>query len=89
MIYKPPTMRAKRNEMEVVKITHDEDGRKVHDPKWHYVTNWADAPRTLCGGEVFGEGEGSAVFKTKQLKKGSITCGVCIEFIKEIKSIPL
>lgn len=74
--------------MEVVKITEDEYGEKRVNAKWCYVTN-IDARRTMCGGEAFGFGESSAKYKTKQLKKGSITCPRCISLIKEIKSIPL
>lgn len=75
--------------MEVVKIIRDEDGEKIDDPKWHYVHTTGHTSTTLCGGQVFGDGEGTAVYKTKTLRKGSITCRECINIIKEIKTIPL
>ncbi len=73
----------------VVKILRNEDGEKVEKPVWCYVQNWGDSSRTLCGGEVFGMGEGSAEFDTKEVKRGGITCKQCLDIIHEMKSIKL
>lgn len=76
----------KRSKVYVVKITRDEDGVKRDSPKWCYVTDWSDSRRTLCSGEVFGYGEGSAEYQDKE---GYITCPECIARIKELQSIKL
>lgn len=70
----------------VVKIITDEDGHKIESPKWCYITDWSDSDRALCSGQVFGLGEGSATYKTRQ---GKITCPQCIAIIKQIKAIKL
>lgn len=72
----------------LVKITSNDDGDKIQNPKWHWIMT-IDADRTLCGGEAFGEGESNAKFKLKTLKKGGITCPLCLSIIKEIKAIEL
>lgn len=64
-------------------------GDETLNDKWHYVHEWSDGHRTLCSGEVLGEGESRAEYDTKPLKKGAITCEWCRKIIKEIKSIPL
>lgn len=72
----------------LVKITKDEDGIKVNEPKWHWIMH-VDAMRTLCTGEVFGYGEGKAQYKTKTVKRGGIDCPKCLALIKIFKSIKL
>jgi len=71
--------------MTVVKILFNEDGEKEFRPKWHYIM-CIDAERTLCTGEVFGYGEGKAVYKTRE---GKVTCPDCIAIIKKIKLVKL
>lgn len=71
---------------QVVKILYNEDGEKEDSPKWHWINTFGDSPRAFCTGEVFGYGEGSAVYKSKT---GKITCPHCIELIKRIKAIKL
>jgi hypothetical protein len=73
----------------VVKIIYDEDGAKRDSPKWHLVVSHGDAPRTACTGEVFGEGEGAAIYKKKTVTKGGVTCPHCLQIIKWYKSITL
>lgn len=73
----------------LVKIIVNEDGDKQDDPKWHLVHNFGDSCRTVCSGEVFGEGEGSAVYKEKFNEKGGVTCSSCLEIIKWYKSVKL
>lgn len=75
--------------MHLVKILINEDGKKVEAPKWHLVHRFGEAERTVCSGEVFGEGEGSVVFEEKYTEKGGITCPKCIERIKWFKSVKL
>lgn len=74
--------------MKIVKIIIDDSGEKVKYPKWHLSTNVWDAERTLCSGEVFGEGESSAIYKEQivtDLKK--MTCPNCREILKYFKAI--
>lgn len=75
----------------LVKITRDDDGIKIEksDQKWCLIVNSAGSPMTLCSGEVFGVGEGSAEFKQKEVAKGGITCELCKERIRFYKSIKL
>lgn len=65
----------------------DDDGERHTSKKWHLVTTHGDSPRTVCTGEVFGEGESSAIFKEKFT--GKITCPNCIEIVKWFKEIKL
>jgi hypothetical protein len=74
---------------DLVKIIINEDGDKVDDPKWHWIENNGDSERTLCGGEVFGFGEGNAEYKIKTVNRGGITCSQCLQLIKEFKAIKL
>lgn len=71
--------------MRVIKITRDEDGKK-ENRQWCGIQFTGDSPRTICRGEVFGEGEGRAEYKEKE---GKITCHRCIEVVKYYKSIIL
>ena len=75
--------------MELVKIITDDDGEIQDNPKWHLVKYDGDAQRTVCTGDVFGFGEGSAIFKQKQSNKGGIACENCLSIIKWYKSIKL
>ena len=72
----------------LVKIIKDEDGLLVEFPKWHIINPYGDAHRVLCSGEVFGEGEGRAIYKTKKAERG-ITCSDCINFLKYFKKCKL
>lgn len=72
----------------LVKIITNEDGEKVDNPTWHVVNDFGDSPRTLCGGEAFGQGESSATYKEKTTEKG-VPCRKCRDIIKSIKSIRL
>lgn len=72
----------------LVKILVNDDGQKDENPKWHLVSHFGDAHRTVCTGEVFGYGEGSAVFKEKISERG-ITCESCREIIEWFKKIKL
>lgn len=74
---------------ELVQITVDEDGADTDNSSWHYVHYPDASPRTLCTGEVFGSGEGSAQYKSKIVSRGGITCSECLKIIKQIKAIKL
>lgn len=76
---------------ELVKILVRESGEAVlpEDQVWCLSWSLAGAAATFCTGEVFGEGEGHAQYETKTVKRGGITCPVCLQTIKEIKSIKL
>jgi len=66
----------------------NEDG-EPDKPVWHFVRTDGPSPHALCCGQVFGYGEGAAQYKTKQAKKGGVTCEECIAIIKGIKAIKL
>lgn len=72
----------------LVKIVTDEDGQP-REPVWHAITFPDGAERTLCGGEVFGMGESDAQYEVKKVKRGGITCQMCMRHIRHIKSIKL
>lgn len=73
----------------VVKLLTNDDGDKYPNTYWHFVEKRGDAPRTLCGGECFGDGETSLLFKEKVVEKGGVTCPICLSIIKYYKSINL
>jgi hypothetical protein len=73
----------------LVQIIRNEDGELIDFKEWHLVTFFGDSPRALCTGEVFGEGEGAAEYKTKEREKGGITCEKCKQIIKFIKDVRL
>ena len=72
--------------MEVVQLITDSMGDETNDTSWHYIQDWSDGDRVLCSGDVFGAGESSADYETKN---GKITCLKCIKIIKQIKAIKL
>jgi hypothetical protein len=72
----------------LVKFIENEDGEKV-EPFWHISAIYAGSPALMCSGEVYGYGEGDAVFEAKTVMRGGITCPDCLEMIKSIKSIKL
>ena len=74
---------------ELVKITHTEDGDKIHKPYWCLSVFHAGSLMTFCDNQVFGLGEGIAKYKTKQKEVGGITCPNCLRRIKEIKAVKL
>lgn len=74
---------------QLVKIIFDDDGEATNNDSWHLAVQPDGSPRTLCTGEVFGGGEGEAVYKTKSVERGGITCPKCLEIIKQFKAIKL
>ncbi len=73
---------------QLVKIIVNEDGINEDDPQWHLAHDFGEGPRALCTGEVFGEGEGPAVFQTKTVRAG-IPCPRCKEMVRWFKAIKL
>lgn len=74
----------------LVRILIDDSGDKAPKPgDWHLVVNEAGSDMALCSGEVFGEGEGTAVFKEKQVKRGGVTCPDCLRRIRFFKQVRL
>lgn len=73
----------------LVKIIKNEDGDFQQNPQWHLVQNDGGSNRSVCTGEVFGLGEGSAEYKFKSVAKGGISCPECIEIVKWFKTIKL
>lgn len=74
--------------MQLVKIITDEDG-EAEVPDWHLVVDYGGSPQAFCSGQVFGDGEGAATYKTKRRQRGGITCERCLERIAEIKAVRL
>lgn len=72
----------------LVKIITDEDGEPVK-PLWHFPLALDGSNRCICDGQVFGEGEGAATFKTKIVQRGGITCPACLDIIKSLKKVKL
>lgn len=73
----------------LVKITHNEDGDKMDRPPWCFSVVRSGSPMAMCSMQVYGYGEGSAKYETKQAERGGITCPQCLAEIKEIKAIRL
>ena len=73
----------------LVKIISDDDGEAIDKPVWHLSTDACSGNTVLCTGEVFGFGEGDAVYKTKEVERGGITCEHCLTSLKWFKSIKL
>jgi hypothetical protein len=74
----------------VVRLTTNDDGAAVENPVWCLVDPAvADAWRTLCGGEVFGDAEGPGIGETKCVRRGGITCPTCLLKIKQYKAVKL
>lgn len=73
----------------LIKLTVNEDGEEVKDSPWHLVDpSPGDASdRVFCSGECFGEGEGAARGTTKTVIQGGITCGPCLDKLKEYKKV--
>lgn len=72
-----------------VKILVDDDGEKVEKPKWHLSVIADGCNRTLCSAEAYGEGESSAAYKEKLVKRGGITCPFCLASLKDFKAVKL
>ena len=73
--------------MVLVKITHDDDGYKIDEPKWCYSILAAGSATQLCEGQVYGLGESDVKYKVKVT--GKVTCPHCIAIIKELKAVKL
>lgn len=68
----------------LVKILVNDDGD--HECReWCLVDSTGDCERTACLGEVFGYGEGDAVYKEKYVKRGGVTCPQCLSVIRFYK----
>lgn len=73
--------------MQLVKILTNEYSEKEDNPVWCLVNPHGDAPRSVCSGQVFGYGESSVEFESKET--GRITCPECKKIIKWFKGIKL
>lgn len=83
------TARAQRLPHRLVRLSIDEDGMEVENPRWCLVFDSMGTPTTFCTGEVWGSGEGNAVGEEKLVLRGGITCRECLIKIKEIKAVRL
>ena len=75
-----------------VKFYIDEDGQKVDKPAWHMVHDVSGSNASLCGGQVFGYGEGRLENEfglDYEERKGRVTCEECREIIKTMKGVKL
>jgi len=66
----------------LVKIVANEDGDPVEYPKWCLSEQQGDSYRTICSGEVYGIGEGSAEYEYKTGFGRDITCQRCLRILK-------
>lgn len=83
----PKTEQNKRK-FRIVKFITDDDGSDYPNSHWHLSTNFNDAPRGLCNGHVYGEGETRAITEDKVSSNiKSITCPECLRIISWFKSI--
>lgn len=76
---------------ELVKITQDEYGCPVleKDQVWHLGWEAGGSPACFCDAQVYGRGEGDALFEIKFVLRGGITCKKCLEEIKAVKKVRL
>jgi len=76
----------------LVKILIDDDGESIppEEQTWCLVSPnpICDTPRTLCKSEVL-DIDTDAVWKSKTVKKGGITCQDCIQIVKAFKAVKL
>jgi hypothetical protein len=77
--------------MRLVKILTSDDGDKRDKDLqyWHLVEIVGGGPATFCQGEYFGHGESGCEYEEKEVKRGGITCPLCLERLKWVKSIKL
>ena len=73
----------------LVKFFVDGDGEVIDKPVWHLVDCFLSDPAALCTGEYFGYGQSDTVYEEKTVKRGGITCRLCLEKIKAIKGVRL
>lgn len=75
----------------LVKFQSNDDGEKIPNDEqvWCLVVSTSGSDAKLCSGEVFGLGEGNAVYSEKAAKRGGITCRDCLSFIRELKRVRL
>jgi len=76
---------------ELVKITIDEDFEPVREGDQVWCLGWVGggSPVCLCNSQVYGLGEGNAIFETKIVMRGGITCEDCMRKIKALKRVKL
>lgn len=71
----------------LVKITENYDGDvPEEDQRWCATVN-GDTCRTICGETL--DTASHYVAEEKAVKRGGITCNLCLNMIKQIKSIKL
>lgn len=75
----------------IVKFSSDDDGYEVEKDEqvWHLSASEAGGNMSVCTGEFYGYGESGIKFKTKEVKRGGITCEKCLSYVKFFKSIKL
>lgn len=80
-----------RDEVQLVQITRREDGEFVEVPVWCVAVTRMGSPVTLCTGECFGYGEGSAEYKKKTVSRfrSKNACEDCVGIIQDLKAIRL
>lgn len=77
---------------QLVKMLIDDDCETIpiKEQKWCLVSPnpISDTPRTLCKGEVL-DSDTDAVWESKSVKKGGITCESCVKIVKAFKAVKL
>jgi hypothetical protein len=75
----------------LVRISRDDDGEQKPDwQDWHLVDPGnPGGEAALCTGEFFGVGESACEFETKFVRRGGITCQVCLDRLRSYKAVKL
>lgn len=68
----------------------DDDGELCNDPTWHLMgqISYCDTYRLMCTGEAY-DSSADLALESKEVKRGGITCKLCMNIVKEIKAIKL
>jgi len=78
----------------LVRILVNQDGEAEigeFNRGWHLIIHASGDPALFCTGEFFihGTSYDDTVYELKKVKRGGITCELCLAAIKEIKNVKL
>lgn len=75
--------------IKVVKILKNDDGDAIDNPKWCLNAGGINGDATLCSGEYFGCGEGTAEYEEKIVERDGVTCEQCLQKIRFFKKLKI
>lgn len=72
------------------RITKDRDGSLVEDDfkLWHVSAPGGDTDQLLCSGIAM-DAAGDIEVDVKEVRRGGVTCQLCLSAIREVKAIKL